>query len=469
MSRPDVSTVALSMGRSNGKSLLAARLAAAHLMGGPEESECVLVASSYSQAKVIDRYARRMLASRHVDVGAPGWTNRESANVSLLRCPTSGRAIRALSNDPRKAHGRIIGLALLDEPREWSPGTRDRMMAALTTGLDKVPGATAVAIGTQPPEGEGHWFTEWLEGAADVSRLYSAPRDLDPFALETIRLANPSFDHLPTLRAGIRKQSERAERLGGRWLASYRALVLNQGTSDVERAYLVEWEDWEAVEGPELPPAEGEYFLGVDLGGGASMSAAAAYFPETGRLEAWASLPRRPSLEERGRRDGVGRLYADMAGEGDLILCPIGEQPAWLLEQASSRYGRAPAVISSDRWRQAEIGEALDAAGAPEGIHLDARGQGWKDGGEDVRRFRRRVLAGEVRALPRLLIRAALREARTVSDPAGNEKLSKGTEGGRRRKARDDVAAAIVQAVSSADRLYDPEAAAEPWFAVVQA
>ena len=50
--RPGVRTAALSIGRSNGKSWLAARLAADYLTDGAPDSECVIVASSYTQALV---------------------------------------------------------------------------------------------------------------------------------------------------------------------------------------------------------------------------------------------------------------------------------------------------------------------------------------------------------------------------------------------------------------------------------
>ena len=67
-------------------------------------------------------------------------------------------------------------------------------------------------------------------------------------------------------------------------------------------------------------------------------------------------------------------------------------------------------------------------------------------------RFRRAVLSGRVAAPRSLLIRSALSEARTVADVAGNVKLAKGTEGGRRKLGRDDVAAAAVLAVAEGDR-----------------
>ena len=51
--------------------------------------------------------------------------------------------------------------------------------------------------------------------------------------------------------------------------------------------------------------------------------------------------------------------------------------------------------------------------------------------------------------LPDELLTHAMGEARTVSDPAGNAKLSKGAQGGRRHRARDDAAAAAILAVAS--------------------
>ena len=53
---------------------------------------------------------------------------------------------------------------------------------------------------------------------------------------------------------------------------------------------------------------------------------------------------------------------------------------------------------------------------------------------------------------PSLLLRSPLAEARTVSDPAGNAKLSKGSQGGRRVRARDDAAAAAILAAAAGVR-----------------
>ena len=74
---------------------------------------------------------------------------------------------------------------------------------------------------------------------------------------------------------------------------------------------------------------------------------------------------------------------------------------------------------------------------------------GYKDGASDVRAFRRACADGNVTPAPSLLLRSAMAEARTVSDPAGNAKLSKGSQGGRRLRARDDAAAAAILAVAT--------------------
>ena len=96
--------------------------------------------------------------------------------------------------------------------------------------------------------------------------------------------------------------------------------------------------------------------------------------------------------------------------------------------------------------------DALDKAGVPAAA-LSMRGQGFKDGGEDVRDFRRACLDSRVVPAVSLLLRSAMTEARVVMDPAGNCKLAKNAEGGRRVRARDDAAAAAILAVAAGVRM----------------
>ena len=135
--------------------------------------------------------------------------------------------------------------------------------------------------------------------------------------------------------------------------------------------------------------------------------------------------------------DGVGRLYLNMADSGDLLT--LGEHVTAidaLLQTAFFRFG-VPTSIVCDRWREKELLDALSMIGAASVIEV--RGMGFRDGSEDVRHFQRAILSGQVKPLPSLLLRSAMSEAVTVSDPAGNRKIVK-----RRDKSRDDAAVAAL-------------------------
>ena len=72
----------------------------------------------------------------------------------------------------------------------------------------------------------------------------------------------------------------------------------------------------------------------------------------------------------------------------------------------------------ADRWREGDLREALDAIRFPV-TELTVRGQGFRDGGEDMRTFRKAIIGGAVAPTRNLLLRAAMGEARTIGDPAG--------------------------------------------------
>ena len=200
--------------------------------------------------------------------------------------------------------------------------------------------------------------------------------------------------------------------------------------------------------------------MGVDLGTSAAMSASAAFWPESGRLECFACFPSEPSLGERGLQDGCGRAYCEMAERGELII--RGKRVSdirGLLAEARARWG-TPIAIACDRWREAELRDHLEDEGYPL-ARLEIRGQGYRDGGEDCRDFRAACLGGRVTPVKSLLLTSAMSAARVVTDSAGNSKLAKGVEGGRRMRARDDAVAAGILAVSTGVRLWRENMPAE--------
>lgn len=448
LGRDGVRTAALSIARSNGKSWLAAVLAVEHLLGeGERDAEAVVVASSYQQAKVVYRYALRMLREAGHDIDDRGsWALRDSWLVGLVRRRSTGRAIRALGSDPRRAHGRIVGLAILDEPAQWPPGTSDEMLSAIRTGLGKVVGSRMIAIGTRPAS-PAHWFSEWLAGGCDHSQVHAAREGDPPFWKRTLKRANPSYDHLPALREDLASQAREAK-ADPMALARYRALALNMGVEDVAARLLLDAATWERIEGE--APATGATVWGVDLSSGVAMAAVACHWPSTGRLDGFGAFSADPDLATRSRRDGAGQAYWRAAHEGRLLqlgrrTIPIPE----LLREALGRWG-APVAVVGDRWRVRELADALDEV-LP-GVQWVPRGQGYRDAGEDVREFRRACLEDRVTPVRSVLMRHCLSVTRLVSDPAGNEKLARKSEGGRRQLARDDLAAAAVLAVAEGSR-----------------
>ncbi|MFP3345423.1 hypothetical protein R0J87_23355, partial [Halomonas sp. SIMBA_159] len=74
--------------------------------------------------------------------------------------------------------------------------------------------------------------------------------------------------------------------------------------------------------------------MGIDLGGSASMTAAAFYWPETGRLECLGTFPSMPSLLDRGQADGVAGRYVAMHERGELTVLGDKTVPVapWLAE-----------------------------------------------------------------------------------------------------------------------------------------
>ena len=448
---PNADTAALTLGRGNGKTAFCAAIAAAAVAGplAVPRGACLVAASSYEQARILFSFALDYLKP-WLDAEPERWRVLDSSTASRVEDRKTGAVLRAIGSDPRRAHGEAPRLILADEPAQWPTNTSGRMYAALSTAKGKIPDARMIALGTRPAT-SGGWFAKLL--APDVPGVYSqvhaAPADAALDDVAAWESANPSLPYFPALRKALASESARALADPSN-AAGFRALRLNAGTSDVDGSTLVDADTWERAEADELPPRRGPMVLGVDLGGASAMTGAAAYWPHSGRLEATAWFPGVPTLAERGLRDGVGRLYVELAERGELMTTRGRTVPvADVLRWAVDTWGRPVAVVA-DRYKQAEMIQALDdAALLPE---VRFRGQGFRDGSEDVRAFRRAVLDGNVTAPRSKLIRSALAEATTVADTAGNEKLAKATEGGRRTRARDDVAAAMILAVAEGAR-----------------
>ena len=451
---------ALSVARANGKSALVATLATAVIDPlGPLHGvgrEVVCVASSFQQSRVVFEDVLAYIRSKYVLPNRQVWRVQDSTNVAILQHLPSGARVRCMGSDPRRAHGLRPYMALLDEGAQWERQKADAMVSAIRTGMGKIPGSRLIALGTRPAD-DDHWFSRMLVNAS-YHQMHAASDDASVFSLRAIKAANPSYSHLPSLRLRLdveRREARRDVALRPAW----ESLRLNRGLADVRESVLLTADSLRRAERD--VPGSGRMVWGVDAGATASMSAIAAHW-ESGRLEVLAAFPNRPSLARRGLADGVGRRYVDMEARGELLT--LGEHVSdlsALFVEARNRWGN-PEAVAGDRWRRGEVLDALDAANLDPRVPFVERGQGYFDGGQDLRLFRHRVLGGQVAIAPSLLLRSALAEARCVNDVAGNSKLAKATEGGRRSRARDDAAAAAILAVAEGGRRFVADANLQP-------
>ena len=359
--------------------------------------DVVIAASSFGQARISFEHVRAFLGDKLAIKSE--WRVWDTTQQAAIEHRPSGARVRCIGCDPKRAHGLAPALVLADEPAQWEPSKSERMVSALRTAMGKLPGSRLVALGTRPAETE-HWFAKLLE-TADYAQCHAAAPDDPPFQRRTWAKANPSLKYLPALEARIRKEADEARRDASK-LAEFQALRLEPWHSrHACKAPCSTRDTWARIEAPENE-RRGRWALGLDLGTSAAMSAAAAYWPDTKALECVACFPELPDLRERGLSDGVGGLYRRMAERGELIIA--GRRVSdirSLLHEVRERWG-FPDLIVCDRWREAELRDSLEKAGFPL-TALEVRGQGFKDGGEDVRLFREACLADAVRPARSLL------------------------------------------------------------------
>ena len=225
--------------------------------------------------------------------------------------------------------------------------------------------------------------------------------------------------------------------------ASFRAFDLNQPQSP-SRVMLCQPDQWLRCEVDTLPDRGGPCFLGFDLGGSTSMTAAVAYWPRTERLEAWAGFPSIPSLADRSVSDGCRGVYQEMERRGELRVYPGEVMPVsdFLGDVAVSLTGER-VMAGADRFRGAEARDALKGAGVD--WPMSWRGTGASktaDGSYDVRALQRLVIGQRVKARQSLAMRAAIADSSLRYDGAGNPALEKARAAGR----IDLLSAAVIAA-----------------------
>lgn len=447
---PETSVAALSVGRGNAKSALAAGLALGELLGewdGQPRRDVIMAARTRDQSKVMWSFAEAMCLSLP-DEQRRLLNFRRSPRLEIEYEGEGGpHILRAIAADGKSALGSGPTLVIMDERGHWTE-KGDELEAALLTGLGKRAGR-ALLISTSASS-DAHPFSRWIDSPPPGTYVqeHRPPPGLPADDLESLLMANPGAEQgIGASVEWLQAAARRAIARGGNALASFRLYHRNERVSTEARDVLLTLDQWLAAEMILPPPRSGPVVVGLDLGGSASMSASAFYWPDTGRVEVMGTFPGEPSLLNRGLADGVGERYVRMAERGELTTLGARTVPVapWIAEVWRQIEGETVSAVVSDRYKQAELSEGFQRAGITSPIVW--RGMGFRDGSEDIERFRRAIFDGQVRTAESLLMRSAISDTVCMRDPANNLKLAKA-----RSTGRIDPVAAMILAVAEGAR-----------------
>ena len=424
----------LSCARKNGKSgLIAAVLLAFLAPDGPlrrNSWRAIAVSLTGQLSQELRRQVQEIAEASEVE------------GLEFMRSPTPGRIIGVsgtvdfLAADKASGHAAGADLAIIDEAGLLSERKRHLWDAVVSS----VSGRDGTVIGISI-QGDGPMFAEAMEraGQAGVHVVrYAAPTDCDLDSVEAWEAANPglesgikSYDYMShRARTAIDQPSS---------APGFRALDLNQPVSP-EKEMLVDLAEWLRCETDTPPARGGRCYLGVDLGGSLSLTAAVACW-DSGRMEVWVAVPRIPGLAERGRADGVGALYVQAAEDGFLqVLGDRVTDAGAFLERVLADLGGHPTVIGCDRYRKAELLDVLSPLGLTSAVRWRGTGaSATADGSHDVRSFQRAVKDGEIGTLKNPMVRVSLGSTAIRRDGSGNPAIDKS-----KWDSRIDIAAAAV-------------------------
>jgi phage terminase large subunit-like protein len=435
----------LSIARKNGKTLLAAVLVLAHLVG----PEAVLNGEIYSAANDREQAAQVFKCAKQIVDAEPELRGllRVVPSTKTIACPHNGSFYRALSAEVGTKHGLNPTFVVFDELAQAK--SRD-----LYDVLDTSMGARAeplfLAISTQSNDPEhicSKLIDDGISGQDEttVCHLYAAPDDAGLMDASGWRAANPalgdfrSLDELAVLAAKAQRMPAEEPK--------FRNLYLNQRVSPVST--LISRQDWMNCRGESAWRTGERVYLGLDLSAKIDLCALVGVSAEDhSRVAAWFWKPG-DFLEDHERRDRAP--YRQWAANG-WIETPAGRSIhpraiALKLAQLSGEYDIAG--LAYDRWgiqnllrEFDEIGLQAHPADDPgDGLRLVPWGQGFKDMAPAIDALETAVLHGDLIHDESPVLSWCMGNAVAVADPAGGRKLDK-------TKARFRIDGAVALAMA---------------------
>lgn len=459
--RRPISLAVLSEPKGNGKSALVAGICLAALLGPEAEPRGAVYSASIDRGKAGIIYEEM----RAIILAVPEFASRVNIidftkKFVVLEGDGEDSTFEALSADARRSQGLAPTLWAYDELGE---APDDALLKVLMESEGKRNHTLGIVLSTQA-DSDDHPLSVLIDDAltgADSSvylQLHAAPPEADPFADETIKAANPASGKFLDLDA-VLKSRDRARRMPS-FEPAYRRLRLNQRADSNPEDRLVQVAVWKENAAPvDRAKLKGRAcFGGLDLSGKHDLTSLVLVFPTDGDDPDFDILPffwtPKGQLENRTQQEA--KRFKQWIDAGHLTA----------LDGATIRYDAVAAqmadlaaefdikLVGFDRYRIDDLKPELEDRNVE--IPFEPFGQGFVSMGPAVERFAELALSGKLRHGAHPVLTAAVSNAITVSDPAGNLKIDK-PKSNRRGPVRVDGAVALVMALQVASR-YEPPA-----------
>lgn len=438
---PGIREAGLSVARKNGKSGIIAAYCLAHLCGplNKQNWRALVTSMTGNLAKELRQQIQEIAEASGL-----------GDDVKVYRSPAPGRIegqngarMDFLAADKASGHASGGDLVLVDEGGLLQENQRHLWQAMFSAISGRDGRFMVISI-----QGDGPMFKELRERADETSvyfQLHAADVDGVIDDPEQWAKANPGLGSIKSL--SYMQDASRRAKLVPSDAGAFRAHDLNLPQAP-GREMLCTQHDWQRLIVAILPERQGPVVIGLDLGGSASMTAAALYWPLSGRLECYGAFPDDPPLAERGAADGCGGLYVEMERLGELRTFPGRVTPVdeFLLHLADRVAGSDSIKVVGDGYRRSENLQVLDKLGA--GWHFELRKGGAYDGAEDVRTAQKEIYEGVPKTLENLMLESAIAESSIERDRMGNGLLSMA-----HRRGRIDAIQATVLALAAGRRL----------------
>jgi phage terminase large subunit-like protein len=431
---PTYRTSIFSVGRKNGKSTLVAAILLGHMLPDsplyiPNFRAAIAAPTSKHSKLLADAAAELMVAAGRGD------------ECRVLWHPAPGRLIAGtgtvlLSSGAKSAgHGQDLDLAVVDEAG-LLPTRQTEVISNYFDSLATKDGQLLL-LGTR---GDSPEFNRIIDAKdpRTFKAVFGAELGDDPSDPAVWAKANPGLGAIKSRRF-MEDAYEKAAAGGS--LAAFQAWQLNMRL-DPSRELLLDYRTVAKAYSDTAEPLPGEScFVGLDLGGAASMTAAVVVF-ESGCIRLIGAFPSADmNLIDRGKRDLVGDLWQRCADTGEIFQTSgsVSDLAEFLPELVKLIGPHPVRSVTADRYREEECRTALYKAGIAWPVNF--RSNGPKDGSADIMATRKLFLAGAVKLKRSILLEGSLGEADVRVAQTGSTRLDKS-----QHNSRIDIAQALTLA-----------------------